>query len=348
MTERASISDSCMDNVLDVLQNTKIIEDKADLVSSRSLTADGEGLGLEDLVDNEQYAVIEPELNKIMDQCNSSLPPVPAVLFPEGFPYGRETATELIIGGDAILDKRSPEARELIISLMNGTTDEASAVSRGVRKTWFSLWPNGKITYRFGDSVSSDVQDDFREYATLWSEETDGTISFEEISNSSWNQFLWAMGWSYHLQVEVKDISPAAGKCVLGYGAWKYMNLDDGFSAYSPSSKRRVVTHELGHALTLIHENQRYDRDKYITVVYENIIDDYESQYDLVPWILAGTVSTSYDYHSIMHYWAISSFTIDGKAAFKFAGTNTYLTNSDCGSYNISDTDASFVKGLYE
>lgn len=36
-------------------------------------------------------------------------------------------------------------------------------------------------------------------------------------------------------------------------------------------SQKRILIHELGHVIGLIHEHQRYDRDKYVKVIYENV-----------------------------------------------------------------------------
>jgi hypothetical protein len=68
-----------------------------------------------------------------------------------------------------------------------------------------------------------------------------------------------------------------------------------------------MIVHELGHVLGFHHEHQRWDRDDYITVHYENIKAGRSSDYDRIErtnWIVS---SAPYDYRSIMHYricWA--------------------------------------------
>jgi len=68
-----------------------------------------------------------------------------------------------------------------------------------------------------------------------------------------------------------------------------------------------MVVHELGHVLGFHHEFQRWDRDQYVTIHYENIKQGREFDYDWIPrtnWIVA---TDSYDFRSIMHYricWA--------------------------------------------
>jgi Astacin (Peptidase family M12A) len=68
-----------------------------------------------------------------------------------------------------------------------------------------------------------------------------------------------------------------------------------------------MPAHELGHALGFFHEHQRWDRDQFVTIHYENIKPGRASDYDWVPkanWVVS---SLPYDYRSIMHYricWA--------------------------------------------
>lgn len=68
------------------------------------------------------------------------------------------------------------------------------------------------------------------------------------------------------------------------------------------------IIHELGHALGLFHEQERPDRDKFIRINVQNIVDGYASQFDLDPSIRATTGGVPYDCHSVMHYppWAFA------------------------------------------
>ena len=64
---------------------------------------------------------------------------------------------------------------------------------------------------------------------------------------------------------------------------------------------------ELGHVLGFFHEHQRWDRDKYMTVHYENIKPGRTFDYDRVAETNWLVTSLPYDYKSIMHYricWA--------------------------------------------
>jgi hypothetical protein len=68
-----------------------------------------------------------------------------------------------------------------------------------------------------------------------------------------------------------------------------------------------MPAHELGHVLGFFHEHQRWDRDQFLTVHYENIKPGRAQDYDWIArtnWLVD---SLPYDYKSIMHYrvcWA--------------------------------------------
>ncbi|XP_030649930.1 high choriolytic enzyme 1-like [Chanos chanos] len=60
-----------------------------------------------------------------------------------------------------------------------------------------------------------------------------------------------------------------------------------------------TVQHELLHALGFNHEQTRNDRDNYIRVYWENIIDDMKYNFNKINTLNQGT---AYDYNSVMQY----------------------------------------------
>ena len=65
--------------------------------------------------------------------------------------------------------------------------------------------------------------------------------------------------------------------------------------------------HEIGHTVGLWHEQSRADRDSYVTIHWDNIIDS--SEHNFNQHVADGDDVGSYDYGSIMHYptWAFSN-----------------------------------------
>uniref|UniRef100_A0A3P9LLX5 Metalloendopeptidase n=1 Tax=Oryzias latipes TaxID=8090 RepID=A0A3P9LLX5_ORYLA len=63
-----------------------------------------------------------------------------------------------------------------------------------------------------------------------------------------------------------------------------------------------IVEHEILHALGFYHEQSRYDRDDYVTIVWDNILKGREYNFNKVPSDVSTTHGTPYDYWSVMHY----------------------------------------------
>ncbi len=65
----------------------------------------------------------------------------------------------------------------------------------------------------------------------------------------------------------------------------------------------REITHEVMHALGFVHEHSRPDRDQFVRVNWQNIEQDKQSQYEIVPETLAEPMKgRPFDYNSVMIY----------------------------------------------
>jgi astacin len=64
----------------------------------------------------------------------------------------------------------------------------------------------------------------------------------------------------------------------------------------------RTVVHELIHALGFTHMQNHVNRDKYVTINWENIQESHKHNFNKVNKKSYGSFGTGYDYLSIMHY----------------------------------------------
>lgn len=71
-----------------------------------------------------------------------------------------------------------------------------------------------------------------------------------------------------------------------------------------------TIMHELGHAIGLIHEQSKADRDNYINVNYNNIKTDSRGNFDITP---NQAYLYGFDFESIMLYGSFSGYEIDSK-----------------------------------
>jgi hypothetical protein len=76
------------------------------------------------------------------------------------------------------------------------------------------------------------------------------------------------------------------------------INLEGGSIAGCTTT--RSVQHEMMHALGFGHEQSRPDRDNYVDIIWDNIMDDMKPQFNKVH--SSDSLGTDYDFNSIMHY----------------------------------------------
>jgi hypothetical protein len=98
-----------------------------------------------------------------------------------------------------------------------------------------------------------------------------------------------------------------AGNNTSNVGFVKGQRTDINITAFWWRDIEWMPAHELGHVLGFFHEHQRWDRDQYVTIHYENIKDGRADDYNWIPKTNWLVTTLPYDYKSIMHYricWA--------------------------------------------
>ncbi|CAL1283062.1 unnamed protein product [Larinioides sclopetarius] len=87
-------------------------------------------------------------------------------------------------------------------------------------------------------------------------------------------------------------------------GCWSYVGKrgkNQTLSLGDGCGRVGTIVHELGHAIGLIHEQQRSDRDKSVIVFLDNVLKGYESNFNKLP-TSDELKSKDYDCNSIMQY----------------------------------------------
>ena len=87
-------------------------------------------------------------------------------------------------------------------------------------------------------------------------------------------------------------------RATLGYNTDQEMYIELGVFCTSVE-----IEHEFLHVLGVLHTHMRSDRDNYVTIVWENIIEKYkDNSFKKVNAKMWSNFGLPYDYESVMHY----------------------------------------------
>lgn len=177
--------------------------------------------------------------------------------------------------GDVVLERSD-------FLLPNETATEKGVYGGGT-------WPNRTVRWKYASGVSSSLKSKWVSAKNTWTNELGFT--FVEITGTSGDYIL----------VQQNNSGSAYSTSIGRRGGQQIISVDP--ASFSTGS----VIHEIGHAVGLIHEQKRPDRDTYITVNYSNIRPNWRSQYDKCS---GCTSNGTFDFNSIMLYGARASSSV--------------------------------------
>jgi hypothetical protein len=168
---------------------------------------------------------------------------------------------------------------DIILGSLEAVAKARKAVVAGVETFGVVIkghrWPGGKVPYQVNPTLPN--PDRVSGAIAHWEQKT--KLRFLQRTNEqNYVVFRPSNGCSSSIGMQ---------------GRVQYVNL-------GPNCSMGNAIHEIGHTIGLWHEQSRSDRDSYITIVWDNIIQGLE--HNFLQHVTDGDDVDSYDYGSIMHY----------------------------------------------
>ncbi len=147
-------------------------------------------------------------------------------------------------------------------------------------------WPQGIVPYQFDAYLPDANKKAVLNAITLWEQDTNiHFIERTELNRSLYPDYVLFMPES-------------GGLCASHVGRQGGSQI----VLLSTRCDTMITAHELGHVLGLWHEQSRLDRDNYIRIIWDNIIE--KSKYNFDQHLTDGIDHGPYNYQSVMHYSA--------------------------------------------
>ncbi|MDK2413033.1 M12 family metallopeptidase, partial [Aphanizomenon sp. 202] len=186
-------------------------------------------------------------------------------------------------------------------------------------------WDNGVVHYDFAASFTETQKATVRQSMDEYKSLTGGCITFVERTNErDYIHFTQDDNQGCY-----SSVGKRGGRQTINYPQWC---LDSHGS----------TMHEMYHALGFYHEQSRYDRDNYVTIMWNNIQSGAEHNFDKYSSSYIGGFGEQYDYGSVMHYSAYA-FSANGEKTIVTEDPNAVIGQRQ----GLSDVDLRKLKNMY-
>ncbi|CEF64358.1 Astacin-like metalloendopeptidase [Strongyloides ratti] len=213
---------------------------------------------------------------------------------------------------------------DIAIKNMKLFVQNSNGLARNAIRQKYRRWPNGEIPYALSSKYGSYAKSIIAKAMDEYHKKT--CIRFVPRDPMRHVDYIY--------------IHPDDGcySLVGKVGGRQPLSLDSG------CIQTGTIVHELMHTVGFFHEQSRNDRDNYIKIIWENVMNGADDQFEKYGINVIDNLNEPYDYNSIMHY---------GPYAFSANGKRTispYQANSDKMGQRIefSPTDLRKIKKLYE
>ncbi|CAK5035548.1 unnamed protein product [Meloidogyne enterolobii] len=185
---------------------------------------------------------------------------------------------DFVFVGDMVFEKKNIEDED----------SEEEGVQKSVIKDKSMIWPNKQMPIHFHSSVGRRARKAVQTAINILADAT--CISFPKYDPNLHKNYMTIKSsengcWTF---VGFKDTQEH-----------NQINLASGVALCESSP---AAIHEIMHSLGVYHEQNRYDRDEYIEVLFDNLMPNVVSQYQKQSKATLETYGEPYDYGSIMHY----------------------------------------------
>lgn len=213
-----------------------------------------------------------------------------------------------IYSGDVLIPKNKASSN---YKEYNGISKTGGSI------TLLSRWPKGQVIYEIDPALPN--QNRVTNAISHWTNNTNITF---KLRGSETDYVRFTTGGGCYSS----SIGMDGGQQIVGL---------------SNSCSTGNVIHEIGHVIGLWHEHTRSDRNNKIKVLWNNIIDTYEPQFEIQNTINYGFL----DFGSIMMYPSNSSFSSNGNPTMtKLDGSTWTAQRSALSTNDINGSNALYDK----